>query len=140
VSSSEKYVQKSRAPAWLKLSAIALGALLLVWLPLEDTDEKRALAFAAALNAWLVIRYLNRLSPANRKSLLKHILAGALAGLAITPAALFLMAFKTGMHGHGTPDFTAEQILSVINRTHIWGSAGLLLGLLSGFLFKTTSQ
>jgi hypothetical protein len=117
-----------------------MGILMLFWLPVEDTNEKRTLVFAAAMNAWFVARYLVRLSSVTRKSLLRHVLVGTLAGLAITPVALFLMAFKTGLHGHGTPDFTADQILFVINRTCLWGSAGLLLGLVSGFLFKTISK
>ena len=110
---------------------------MLLWLPVEDTDEKWVLTFAAAVNAWMVARYLVHLSPAMRASLPRQLLMGALAGLAITPVALFLMAFKTGMHGHSTPDFTAEQILSVIHRTPMWGSAGLFLGLVSSIIFKT---
>jgi hypothetical protein len=113
---------------------------MLLWLPVEDTDEKGVLAFAATVNAWLVARHLVNLNPAAQKSLPRHILGGLLAGLAVTPVALFLMAFKTGIHGHGTPDFSAEQILAVINRTPVWGSAGLLLGLLSGFIFKKISK
>jgi hypothetical protein len=140
VISPEKAIQNWKTPAWLKLSAFFLGILFFLWLPIEDTDEKRALAFAVALMGWFFVRYLVRLSPAVRISLPKHILVGTLAGLGITPAALFLMAFKTGLHGHGIPDFSADQIFSVINRTYFWGSAGLLLGLFSAYRFKMISN
>jgi hypothetical protein len=140
VNSAKKPERKNKTHAWLTLSAFALGILMFFWLPVEDTDEKWVLAFAAAVNTWFVAHHLVNLPPAAQKSLPRHILGGMLAGLAITPVALFLMAFKTGMHGHGMPDFSAEQILSVVSRTPIWGSAGLLLGLVSGFIFNTISK
>lgn len=131
---------QKRSPAWLTLSGFVLLILSFSWLRLEDTDEKYVLAYAAAVNAWLATRYIARQSPAVRRSILRHVLVGSLAGLAIIPVTVSLMALKTGLHGHGTPDFTIEQILSVMNRWYIWGSAGLLLGLLSGITCKFNSQ
>ncbi|MFO7625131.1 MAG: hypothetical protein R6V73_12335 [Anaerolineales bacterium] len=113
---------------------------MLLWLPVEDTNEKWPLVFAATVNAWTGTHHLVRLSPAKQNSLSRHLLVGAVAGVAVTPIAIFLMAFKTGMHGHGTPDFTAEQILSVIHRTPIWGIAGLFLGLVTSFIFRMKSK
>jgi hypothetical protein len=121
-------------PTWLRISALLLGVYLLSWLPFEDKDEIRALLSAAAINAWIAIRYLVRLPVHARKGSLRYTVVGILAGLAVTPMTLFLMAFKTGIHGHESPDFTAEQIIAVIYGTPIWGSAGLLLGLGSGLL------
>jgi hypothetical protein len=130
----QKGLQPSRKTLnWLRLAALLLGVLLLLWLPVEDTDEVHVLVASAAVSAWLALRYLVSL-PGPAKRLGRHILVGTLAGLAVTPLALFLMAFKTGLHGHESPDFTAEQIYFVIYRTPIWGFAGLLLGLGSGML------
>jgi hypothetical protein len=140
VTFSKKTAPKSKTPAWLILSAFAIGILIFLWLPGEDTNEKWALIFAATVNAWAGIHHLVRLSPVKQKSLSRHFLVGAVAGLAVTPMAIFFMSFKTGMHGHGTPDFTAEQILSVIYRTPIWGIAGLFLGLVTSFIFKMKSK
>lgn len=131
---SPKALQPNRkTPGWLRLAALLLGVFLLLWLPVEDTNEIQVLVASAAVSAWLALRYLVRL-PGSAKSLGKHILVGMLAGFAVTPLALFLMAFKTGLHGHESPDFTAEQIYFVISRTPVWGFAGLLLGLGSGML------
>ena len=125
---------KRKTSGWLRLAALILGIFLLLWLPVEDTDEIQVLVAAAAVSAWLALRYLLS-QTGSAKSLGKHILVGTLAGLAVTPLALFLMAFKTGLHGHDSPDFTAEQIYFVIYRTPLWGFAGLLLGLGSAMLY-----
>jgi hypothetical protein len=133
VNYNKAHQPKRKTSGWLRLAALLLGIFLLLWLPVEDTDEIEVLVAAAAVSAWLALRYLLS-QPGSAKSLGKHILVGTLAGLAVTPLALFLMAFKTGLHGHENPDFTAEQIYYVIYRTPIWGFAGLLLGFGSGML------
>jgi hypothetical protein len=125
---------RGKTPAWLRISALLLGVWLLLWLPIEDQNEILVLLSAAAVNAWLALRYLARRSIPFGKGLLMPTLLGLLAGLLVTPTALFLMAFKTGIHGHGSPDFTGEQILAVIYGTPIWGVAGLLVGLGGGLL------
>lgn len=124
----------SNSPTWLRFLAFLLGVYLLLWLPVEDGNVTRVLFSAAAVNAWLALRYIVRLPASAKNGLIRHLLVGLLAGLAVTPMALFLMAFKTGIHGHESPDFTAEQILAVIYGTPIWGCAGLLLGLGNGLL------
>jgi hypothetical protein len=129
-----------KTPAWLRLCALFLGIFLLLWLPYEDKDEIQALLFAAAVNTWIAFRYLAGLSDKAKESLLRHLLVGLLAGLSVAPMALFLMAFKTGIHGHESPDFTAEQIFSVIYGTPFWGGAGLVLGLGGGLLRLTVSE
>jgi hypothetical protein len=127
-------------PAWLRLSALILGIYLLLWLPFEDKDETRALLSAAALNTWITLRFIIRIPEQKKRNPFRHILVGILAGLAVTPMTLFLMAFKTGIHGHESPDFTAEQIFAVVSRTPLWGVAGLVLGLGSGLLHLAISE
>jgi hypothetical protein len=56
-------------------------------------------------------------------------LLGMLAGLVVPPAAVFLMAFKGGLHGHPTPDFTSGQVISVLKSTPFWTIGGLFIGL-----------
>lgn len=136
---NSKYLHqpKRNTPAWLRLAALFLGISLLLWLPVEDTNEIRVVLAAASVTTWLALRHLVQLPAPGSRSLIRYILVGTLAGLAVTPLALFLMAFKTGLHGHESPDFTAEQIFFVVYRTHVWGFAGLLLGLGSGLLHMT---
>jgi hypothetical protein len=117
----------------MRFLALALGAGLLFWLPVEDTHERWVILFSSAASAWGAAYVLTRLppvSPVRRRSfLLRCLLVGLLAGLAVAPLALGLMIFKTGLHSHGTPDFTIEQVASVLQRAPYFGISGLLLGL-----------
>ena len=119
----------SATPAYLRLLALVLGIAVLIWLPIEDVSENSVVLFAALVSVWLALRYLILVQPGVPHYFLRHLLAGALAGLAITPFALFMMALKTGLHGHSAPDFTFMQIQVIVYRTPIWILVGLLLGL-----------
>lgn len=112
----------------IRMLFLILGGLLLVWLPLEDLSENWALLFALALCALIASRVLSTATQAARGRWYTYPLAGILAGLAATPAALFLMAFKSGVHGHGRPDFTPDQVTAVLLRAPVWVISGLLLG------------
>ncbi len=45
--------------------------------------------------------------------------------------AITLMAVKSGLHGHGFADFTARQVLGVLNLIPITFLVGIILGLLT---------
>lgn len=112
-----------------RLAALGLGIALLLWLPFEDTHLAWIYFFALLISLLAVLR-LTRIPGAQspgRKSLTR-LLAGLGGGLLVTPAALLLMAFKSGIHGHGFPDFTPEQVLTVLNSAPLWVLAGLLAG------------
>ena len=97
--------------------------------------------FASAGAAWFAARLLTRRSPARPwLFLLQYLSAGLLAGLAVGPLASFFMIFKTGLHGHGAPDFTPQQMAAVLLRTPIFGISGLLLGLGSGLAILAKDQ
>lgn len=113
----------------MRLLALVLGIALLFWLPIEDVSEQSVVLFAALVSAWLGLRYLLPARPGEIHYLRRYLLTGALAGLAVTPLALFLMALKTGFHGHYAPDFTIEQMQAVLYRAPVWVFVGLLLGL-----------
>lgn len=111
--------------------------MLLVWIPLEDQSVTSVTLFAAAIcmlaTAWLLAR--SRRSPSS-KSWLAYPLAGLLGGLATAPLALLLMAIKTGLHGHPTPDYTAAQIGTILISVPIWAVAGVVIGLGAGLWIK----
>jgi hypothetical protein len=113
----------------MRLLALALGIALLLWLPIEDVSEQSVVVFAALVSAWLALRYWLTVQPGEIRYWLRYLLVGALTGLLVTPLALFLMALKTGLHGHNIPDFTLEQMQAVFYRTPIWVFVGLLFGL-----------
>lgn len=118
------------APLWLKYTAIGVGILMLLWLPLEDSSESPVMVFALIISGVLALRvtYLEQNTP----NLLRIALIGLLAGLFVIPIALVLIAFKTGVHSHDVPDFPAEQILSILQRIPLFTLGGLFLGVGSG--------
>jgi hypothetical protein len=122
-------VRTVRRPLWLRWAALAVGAGLLVWLPIEDIHVFWPLLFSG-LACFLIAAFsLWRVRPDNRKGFLLHLLAGLLAGALLPLGAVFLMVFKSGAHGHGVPDFSPGQISSVLFRIPIFALGGLLMGL-----------
>ena len=121
--------RKPPLPLQMRWAAILLGMVLLCWLPIEDTSENFALGMALALSVWGAATYLILPQKPFASPLWNALLAGSLTGGAITPLTLLLMAFKSGLHSHPTPDFTPTQIVSIINRTPIWLLGGFLIGL-----------
>ncbi len=117
------------AQRWLRYYTIILGILLLIWLPVEDSNEQLATAFAAAISAGLAVRLVVKNFLPQPASLLKHVLFGTGFGLTIAPFAFVLMALKTGLHGHTAPDFTSAQVTAIFLRAPLWGLGGLLIGL-----------
>jgi len=96
-------------------------AFIFIWLPLEDNTILIPLLLAlpiSGLVAWLSYHRFH----------FGYVRCGMMGGLVIAPIALLLIAFKTGVHGHDIADFTARQILSVINSTPAWTLAGSLFG------------
>ena len=133
---------KSRKLRIWRFTALGLGILWLLWLPFEDTSERLPIVFAIAICSLVAARIL--ISPlASKYSLsepgpgqsgqtvisryLFYAVIGLLAGAGITLVALILMAFKTGLHGHVTPDYTIDQVIAVVRLTPFWVLAGILI-------------
>lgn len=108
----------------IRLAGAAWLIALLAWLPIEDTTVLPALGFATAGVAWLAWRNLRGWP----SSALRATSLGTAAGLASPMGALVLMAFKSGLHGHGFAEYTAAQVLSVIQTTPFWLFGGGILG------------
>lgn len=116
----------------LRVIALGIGVALLLWLPFEDPGVNAALAFSAVISGWWAVRFLVLAPAGRRKMILRHVSFGAFAGMMVSPLALLLMAMKTGLHGHSSPDFTVDQLQSVLASTPAWILSGVLLGFGSG--------
>ena len=134
---------KSTTPIWYRISALIVGIAWLIWLSIEDLSERWVLIFSVTICVLLAVRFIIYYSaqrsknedkyPQNKEQrsarrFLFYPLVGALTGLAVTPVAIFLMALKTGLHGHFAPEFTSAQVFIVLVRTPIWIVGGLLIG------------
>ena len=114
-----------------RLLMIALGAALLIWLPFEDTQMVWISLFAMLISSLIAFYAASNISPEKRQRWYFYPAIGALAGLVMTPISLLLMAFKSGLHGHGSPEFTSGQVTAVLNSWLIWVTAGTLIGFLA---------
>jgi hypothetical protein len=123
----------------IRLAFLGLAGLFLLWLPLEDDTELWVVLLAMAVCALGAIslgaNFRDRVQKRLKSEVPLHAragmlsLLGALAGAAVAPAALLLMAIKTALHGHGAPDFTPAQMLSLLERMPLWALSGLLIAL-----------
>ena len=134
---------KSTTPIWYRISALIVGIAWLIWLSIEDLSERWVLLFSVTICVLLAVRFIIYYSAQRSKNEDKYPqnkeqrsarrflfcpLVGVLTGLAVTPVAIFLMALKTGLHGHFAPEFTSAQVFIVLVRTPIWIVGGLLIG------------
>ena len=124
----------ARGKFWLRLTALLLGFGILIWLPIEDQSELGVLITSGAICTWIAARLLITSPQNDRQLILRHVLVGSGAGLILAPMAIILMAIKSGIHGHGTPDFSVAQIQSVLSRIPFFVLSGFLIGLGSGIL------
>jgi hypothetical protein len=132
VVSNEGELKKSKMR--LKLGGLVLGIAILIWLPIEDSNEVGVLVLSGLICAWAGIWLLQETDQTKLRTIFKYTIIGGGAGLLMGMVAILLMAIKTGIHGHGTPDYTPEQILEIISRTPIFVIGGALLGVGGGLL------
>ncbi len=108
----------------LRWSSILLGITILFWLPIEDLN----LTFTTALS--FAICFLGTTLAGNKWQLASqyYAWAGLIGGICVGPVGFMLMVLKIGLHNHGTPDFTLDQLLRLFVVTPIWAISGFLLG------------
>lgn len=125
--------EKIRGLKWL---TIIVGLYAVVWLSLEGAPGQ-VIALAVGL-AMLAAGYLTQRLLGGRELTVSQWLLfagslGAATGLACALLTLFLMAIKTGLHGHG-PEFTTSQIEWVVGQIPLWTVTGTIAGLGVGLL------
>lgn len=94
----------------MRTAAFVWMLAFLLWLPFEDTQIWVTAGLAVAGVGWLAFRR----RPWEAANGWRSTLEGGLLGTAAPLLTVFLMAFKSGLHGHGFPDFTAGQVRLVL--------------------------
>ncbi len=125
--------QDTPSPRGLRWIAIVWGVIFLLWLPFEDLGVQSVGLLAAALCFLMAFSFLNRNQSPQNNLIMRYSITGIIAGLTTAPLAVALMAFKSGAHGHTLPDFTPDQMLTILRRAPVWSMSGLLIGLGSGW-------
>ena len=121
-----------------RIAFIILAIFILLWLPVEEHSLVLVLLISGCacilgLLAAISWQEQRRAAAAEeqvgaKKKGLWYLLAGMLAGAGVTLAAITLMAVKTGVHGHGAPDYTPAQVSLVLRLTPLWICLGLIVG------------
>ncbi|MQC26272.1 MAG: hypothetical protein DWG76_02330 [Chloroflexi bacterium] len=106
--------------------------LVMIWLPFEDLDARLALSLSGLLGAWSLARQAS-LRPFSQGF---SLLAGAFYGALAPILAIFLILFKTGLHGHGFLEFSPVQLAAALS----WWPWTVSLGVFFGFYLSRNEQ
>jgi hypothetical protein len=132
-----KPAEINRSRTRLRTSGLLLGIVVLIWLPIEESSALGMLVVAVLICTWAGIWLLLKTDSYKEHGIIRHMLIGGGAGFLVAPLAILLMAIKTGIHGHGVPDFTIEQMQAVLSRMPYFIFGGLLVGAGIGLLRAT---
>ncbi len=109
-----------------------MGIGILVWLPVEERSELGVLVISGSICTWSAVWLLIMPILNEKQLIMRHILVGTGAGLLLAPLSILLMALKSGIHGHGMPDFTVSQMQDILSRIPYFVLTGFLVGVGSG--------
>lgn len=122
-----------------RLAALATGAVVLIWLSLEDNTLTPVVLLGVTLAALITsLTTFDKLGGRRipmRQLPVAAALAGAVIGLSASVMTAALMFFKNAMHAHLFPDYPPGLILAMLQRGPVWLVAGALAGLGMGLLW-----
>jgi hypothetical protein len=131
-------------PFWLRLLIVGWGAVIFIWLSLEDNTALPVaiLGTGAAFlfaSQWLLSHFGGKpLAPAYAYA--GGVLFGALVGVGAAVTTAVLMLGKTVAHSHTFPDYPVGQIVAMLARTPVWGMVGALLMLSALLIWEASHQ
>ncbi|MDX1436311.1 MAG: hypothetical protein R3335_05850 [Anaerolineales bacterium] len=126
-------LKRRGAPNWLRLISILLGIGVITWLTVEDPDARNPLIAGALISLTGGMHVFHRLdgTPCHRV-LLRYGGAGLLLGLSAPLLASILMLFKSGLHGHGFPEYIFQDYVTTYRLLPLFGAVGLVAGIALG--------
>lgn len=106
----------------LRYAAIFLALLFFIGLPREDASMGSVIFYAALWATWLALRVFVIQVPSlpARQSFLR----GTLIAGAVPLFAVCLLLFKSGLHAHGFPEYSAQQLITLLWQTPWWALGG----------------
>ncbi|KAB2905056.1 MAG: hypothetical protein F9K27_06075 [Anaerolineae bacterium] len=109
---------------------IGYGAVLMLWLSVENTNLVVVSVLGAGLSAMLLRLMVLRLYGGKTFSLWAPgmFFFGLLVGFGAVWCTVGLMVFKNAWHAHAYPDFPATIVTGITQRWLSWSLAGGLLG------------
>jgi hypothetical protein len=105
----------------------------MIWLSVEDQATTSALLFGTLICLAAAIYILRRLSPDPCRDIWRRYSISAISvGFCAPVLSVLLMLFKSGLHGHGFPDYSFQEYLHIVQVAPAFILAALLLGLVAG--------
>ena len=98
-----------KTPLWLRWLGILVGALFLLWLPIEEAYLWPANLLAAVACAWLALFLIYRRNLTACRTY--HYWIGLTAGSLVIPLSFLLIFFKSALHAHGFMEFPLSLLL-----------------------------
>jgi hypothetical protein len=112
-----------------------IALTILVWLPVEDQNPRNSLLAATFICLVIGAHLWHRTGLDPCRKLWIRFPAGALAiGVFAPILAGVLMSFKSGLHGHGFPEFQYEDYREVFQTIPPYLLAGFVTGMVGGSL------
>lgn len=125
---------------WFRIIALLIGGTLLIWLLTEESSTAGVLLFSAGISACGLVYFSLKQDEQSRLTFIRSTLIGLVSGLIVSPIAIVLMAFKSGLHGHGTPDFSPAQVELVLSRFPIYALGGMIIGVVNFIWLRVRNQ
>jgi len=121
-------VSNVKRQRFVRITGFALLAFILLWLPIEDNALRWPVFLALLSGIWLGAFLFYRLVGRFGWKPWYAPLIGTFSGAAVSVFAIALMLIKNGAHSHGTPDYSAIELLYVLLRIPYWVLGGCLIG------------
>lgn len=106
----------------LRYAAIFLAILFFIGLPREDVSMGPVIVYAVLWAIWFLLRVFINQAPSI--PIWQSFLRGALIAGAVPLFAVCLLLFKSGLHAHGFPEYSAQQLIALLWQTPWWALGG----------------
>lgn len=127
---------------YLRVVTVIWAIYSLIWITLEGSMTYvllMGISTTLLSAAYAVQRYFGGKQFSIARWLILATAVGTYIGLGCAGLSLFFMGIKTGLHAHG-PEFTASEILFLIDRLPFWSLLGALTGLGLGLIAISLTQ
>lgn len=119
---------------------VTIGVVLFFWIGYEDRTTVTPILIggllATALSFDLAPRIRSGKIPGLHSRLGVCTLTGLISGALAMPLAALCMLVKLSLHSHVPPEYSAIQVLAVLERFPVWAGAGALAGLALALIRK----
>ena len=117
---------------------VTIGVVLFFWIGYEDRTTVTPILIGGLIAVALSFNLAQRIRPGKSPGLRIRVgactLTGLISGALAMPLAALCMLVKVSLHSHVPPEYSAIQVLAVLERFPVWAGAGALTGLAAALM------